>query len=348
MRIFAFLRAVVICLVLLPACGEVPHVAIEGDFNGTWAMLSDGSFSKREGLMAVSANNTLYMVGGRTSLGLGFANDVYSSADGTSWKQVLRKAPFPARGYHNLLSFRGCLYVLAGQNFKDYFNDVWRSCDGTGAAWELVTANASWPARAGAAAVVTSAGEMIVAGGCYKGSNGKRSFRGDVWATRDGTAWELRTPAAAWSARSGPRLVEFQGKLLLVAGERGFTASVQLGDVWASADGGAHWAIASAAPGFAARSGHGVVVHPSGKQVAVVAGWPELHDIWTSADGVSFEKASNAVWNCGAKSCGKFDFWSLYHRGELLTIAGSGSSATFGKLYSDTWKLVPAAIAHGI
>ena len=92
--------------------------------------------------------------------------------------------------------------------------------------WPSFNGTRAWPARAGAAAVVTSAGEMIVAGGCYKGSNGKRSFRGDVWATRDGTAWELRTPAAAWSARSGPRLVEFQGKLLLVAGERGFTLSL--------------------------------------------------------------------------------------------------------------------------
>ena len=53
--------------------------------NGTWTKLADGPFSKREGLMAVSANGTLYLSGGRTSDGIGFAGDVWSSADGASW-----------------------------------------------------------------------------------------------------------------------------------------------------------------------------------------------------------------------------------------------------------------------
>ena len=88
------------------------------------------------------------------------------------------------------------------------------------------------------------------------------------------------------------------------------------------------------------RAWHGVVVAPDGETMLVVAGWPELHDVWASSDGVTWVQTSDAVWNCGAKSCGKFDFWSLYHRGALLTVGGSGASATFGKLYADTWRLL--------
>ena len=317
--------------------------ALSGSESGTaaWTKLGDGPFSKREGLMAVSANGTLYLSGGRTTDGLGFAGDVWSSADGgASWAQpaTATAAPFGARAYHNMVELGGCLYVLGGQTFKGYFNDVHRSCDGAGAVWEQVTANASWPVRAGAAAWATSAGEIVLAGGCYS-DKGKRSFRADVWASKDGVTWEQRTAAAPWSARSGPRLVEFKGELYLVAGERGFTAGVQLADVWKSSDGGASWALVSAAPGFSARSGHGVVVTPDGETMLVVAGWPELHDVWASSDGATWVQTSDAVWNCGAKSCGKFDFWGLYHRGALLTVGGSGASATFGKLYADTWRL---------
>ena len=69
----------------------------------------------------------------------------------------------------------------------------------------------------------------------------------------------------------------------------------------------------------------------------VVAGWPELHDIWSSADGASWTQTSNLVWDCSKQSCGKFDFWALFHGDQLYTSGGSGASATFGKLYADTW-----------
>ena len=317
-------------------------------YNGTWTKLGEGPFSKREGLMAVSSNGTMFLSGGRDADGLGFAADVYSSASGESWARTTPKsvAPFGARAYHNMVELNGCLYVFGGQTFKGYFNDVHRSCDGAGAVWDQVSANASWPVRAGAAAWTTSAGEIVLAGGCFSNSKGKRDFRADVWATKDGETWVQRTAAAEWSARSGPRLVEFKGELFIVAGERGFTAGVQLADVWKSADGGATWSLVAAKPGFSARSGHGVVVSPDGTQMAVIAGWPELHDVWTTSDGVTWEQTADAVWNCGAKSCGKFDFWSLFHAGELFTVGGSGASATFGKLYDDTWKLSTAATAQ--
>lgn len=311
--------------------------AAQGD--GQWEKLSDGQFSSREGLMAVSDGKSIFMTGGRTDSGLGFASDVWKTSDGRNWTQVA-KAAFPKRAYHSMVLLKNCLFVMGGQTFKSYLNDVWKSCD-EGITWESL-GNASWPVRAGQAATVYN-NEIVVAGGCYGDSSKglgppKRMFRGDVWSSPDGKTWTPLTMKAEWSARSGPRLVPFRSKLFLVAGERGFTADVQLQDIWSSADGKA-WSLATAAPGFSARSGHGVVVSGDGPgaRMYVVAGWPELHDLWISADGSAWAQTSDAVWGCSKKACGKFDFWSLLHRGQLFTIGGSGASATFGKMYSDTW-----------
>merc|ERR1711924_388694 len=91
------------------------------------------------------------------------------------------------------------------------------------------------------------------------------------------------------------------------------------------------------------RSGHGVVVNPAGSKLLLVAGWPELHDLYSSADGVEWEEESETVWNCAANSllnsCGRFDFWAVVHRGQLVTIAGSGATSTFGRMYSEVWSI---------
>jgi hypothetical protein len=99
------------------------------------------------------------------------------------------------------------------QTFKDYLNDVHKSCDG-GVNWTSL-GNASWPVRAGQAATIYN-DQILVAGGCYSDPKGggfgppKRLFRGDVWSSPDGEKWSLVTDKAEWSARSGPRLVEFK------------------------------------------------------------------------------------------------------------------------------------------
>ena len=174
---------------------------------------------------------------------------------------------------------------------------------------------------------------------------------------------------------TGPRLVSFNGRLLVIAGERGFTPDVQLGDVWSSDDGGSHWAHVTDTPGFSPRSGHGVLVtkgttgagaeggvrprsdsgdpvlrlqgqqqqqrEGQGDQLLLIAGWPELHDVWRSADAKTWSLVGNRTWNCGSSACGKFDFWSVVApSGRVVTFGGSSAYSTFGKLWADTWEYV--------
>merc|ERR1712039_831255 len=143
----------------------------------------------------------------------------------------------------------------------------------------------------------------------------------------------------------GPRLVSFNGKLFLIAGEVGFTDSTQLKDIWSSSDDGKTWSLVQENPAFSARSGHGVVVMPS--YMVLIAGWPELTDIYYSTDGAAWKLTTGHAWNCNSTSCGKFDFWPLIHQNKLYLIGGSGAKATFGKLYSETWSLDLASARVG-
>ena len=234
---------------------------------------------------------------------------MWRTPNGSSWER-LPDAPFAGRAYHAMLSHGACIFVMGGQTVAllgdPFFNDVWRSCDG-GETWDSL-GHAPWQPRAGLA-FATHNGRMVVAGGCFGSSIGAgRKFLNDVWATRDGASWELLTANASWSARSGPRLVDFNGRLLLLAGEVGFTADTQLGDIWESGD-GATWTLLTATPAFSARSGHGVV--NAGGSLLLIAGWHDakcLHDQWLSEDGVVWRMVSNATWACTADACGRFDF----------------------------------------
>ena len=317
--------------------------------NATWQKLSDGPWSAREGLMAVETPAGIVMTGGRDLFGAAATRDVWVTKDGSKWEKQAQ-APFKARAYHAMFYAQGCVFVAGGQTISligaPYYNDVWKSCDGL-QTWHPL-GHAPWRPRAGIAFTSFGSDQMIIAGGCYgEGQGPGRKFLNDVWSSTDGTNWTILTDNAPWPARSGARLVEFDGKLILLAGEIGFTPQTQLGDVWSSSD-GVHWTLLTPTPSFSKRSGHGVVV--VGTELLVIAGWHAnkcLHDLWKSSDGVTWHMVSNTSWNCQADSCGKFDFWPVVtSAGTVLTLGGSNAYSTFGKLWADTWALAMPALGE--
>lgn len=331
MKLHFFLSLVVACV----------RAGVPESLTGKWQLLTDGPWGPREGLMVASVGDQMILTGGRGTGGVGFSGgaDVWRSMDGTSWSRA-PKAAWGRRAYHILIGpdSKGCIFLMGGQTFTTFYNDVWKTCD-TATTWTQATPAAAWRGRAGLGGTMHE-GRLVIAGGCHDNvpydPGAFRTFYTDVWASDDGEAWELLTDKPGWKGRSGPRLVSFDGMLFIIAGEVGFTQAAQLADVWSSKD-GKSWSLVTAAPSYSARSGHGVVV--AGDYLVMIAGWPELSDIHYSTDGATWALSPGLAWNCNSTACGKFDFWPLIHRGKLFLIGGSGSSSTFGKLYSETWSL---------
>jgi len=211
-----------------------------------------------------------------------FFNDVWRSTDGVDWEQVTAAAPWQARAGLSAIVFKGWLYVLGGSQGDDVaiggsgrelFNDVWRSRDG--ATWELVTDEAPWAARAGAA-VVEKNGYLYLLGGedgflCSFTLGGLDCpYYNDVWRSRDGAAWELVTPAAGWSARPGHQCHVLLDTIVCFGG-------------------------------FGFPLDPFVPAHP--------------RDVWTSRDGAHWEQVSDSPWNADGPEDVKYDFDSLVVRG---------------------------------
>ncbi len=107
-------------------------------------------------------------------------------------------------------------------------------------------------------------------------------------------AW---TEETAWSPRSGHGMASFKDMLVVIGGFS-FEGGFFLNDVWMS-DNGVDWTRTTpAAPHFAPRQQHGVVVFQ--EQLWVLGGQSGadlLHDVWRSSDGENWTQVvESATW----------------------------------------------------
>ena len=84
----------------------------------TWSAEAAAPFAPRAYMATYISNNRLYVVGG---LSIAFNNnqffsDVWSTADGTTWRQDLASGPYGARWNGYLLSFRGRNWLIGGED----------------------------------------------------------------------------------------------------------------------------------------------------------------------------------------------------------------------------------------
>ena len=307
-----------------------------GDLGASWDRLGTAPWAPRAYFQAVTKGGAMFVMGGQ-NLGAPppappsqFFNDVWTSRDGVSWQLLAEHAPWQARAGLSAIVFKGWIYVLGGSNGDDVaiggtgrevLDDVWRSRDGK--SWQLVTADAPWPARAGAA-VVEKNGYLYVLGGedgflCTVGPAGLQCpYFNDVWRSRDGARWELVTPAAGWSPRPGHQ-AQVLGDTIIVFGGFG----------WPS----------PAKPGL-----------PPGQGNPLLPGHPT--DQWASRDGNQWTKLPGSPWNAASPADIKYDFDSLVVRTgpfglrqSILTFGGdreiSFVSPDPTAVDNDVWRLTP-------
>lgn len=141
-------------------------------------------------------------------------NDVWSSADGRTWRLELANAPWSKRAYGQTVVFDGKLWHMGGGARAPATvtrNDVW--CSEDGVSWTQVTDAAPWAPRLWFSAVVYR-GRMWVIGGWSE----EHGNFGDVWYSQDGVNWtELRSDVI-WDARHEHSAFVFQDRIWVAGG----------------------------------------------------------------------------------------------------------------------------------
>ncbi len=105
-----------------------------------------------------------------------YKNDIWYSADGTTWTQATSSASFSARAYHSSVVYDNKMWVIEGfyYNSASFKNDVWYSTDG--ATWTQATSSASFSARQFHSTIVFD-NKMWIIGG-FDGSGNRKN---DIW-----------------------------------------------------------------------------------------------------------------------------------------------------------------------
>ena len=186
-----------------------------------------------------------------------FFNDVWRSKDGVSWDMMTDNAGWAGRAGLSAALLGDEMFVLGGSTNDDtaiiggpptriYYNDVWKSRDGS--SWTRVTESAPWAARAGAV-LITKGEYLYLLGGefgflCEPQPDCELPYFNDVWRSMDGANWEQVTGSAGWSPRPGHQCGVIQDNFICFGG---FGLPANPTDVWVSED-GADWELLDEAP----------------------------------------------------------------------------------------------------
>ena len=259
---------------------------------------ANAGWPNRSDHQAVVHNGRLYILGGGKGDFLNSSsnrNDVWSSLDGKSWRQELANDNdfWSRRQRHQSLSHDGQLYVLGGDtgnSNKDSGNEVWSSADSK--IWAKT--NAAWSRRQAFQAVVHN-GRMYVLGGFSSDT----SYENDVWSSADGVNWSFEG-YAEWPKRMMHGAVSHQGRLYILGGFNG--GNNYRNDVWSSLDGKSWRQELANGNGFwSERRRHqslsrdGLLYVMGGDNGSGSASYKK--DVWSSADGKSWTKVSDAAWS---------------------------------------------------
>lgn len=219
---------------VVPTCSQFFNDVWKSEDGRTWTQVAAAApWEGRAGLSAWSHRGALYVAGGSANddaaiIGPGgpqrtYFDDVWRSTDGgRTWVEATDHAPWQARAGAATAVRGGFAYLIGGEDgftcasgsdrCPPYFNDVWRTSDGT--TWQLVTDNAGFSPRPGHQCL-TLRGEIICFGGfglpvsqqappappldptaCIGEPPANPT---DMWSSRDGRNWR-QLPGNAWGS----------------------------------------------------------------------------------------------------------------------------------------------------
>ena len=260
------------------------------------------AWEPRDSQGEVVYKDQLWIFGGWFNSHEAAPRDVWSSADGKTWKLVQKEAPWKHSDLSMSLVFDDKMWFMGGwYNGRlpghSASNQVWWSTDGKH--WEQATADAGWTPRI-AATVVVFKGKMWLLGGTenyYFGD--EESLKNDVWFSADGREWTQATVDAGWSPRAYHQAAVLNDKMYVFGGGSYLPNYHAVNDVWCTDD-GVHWTKVTDAAPWHPRLWFASVVYRD--RMWVLGGWsnnPSKNwgDVWYSEDGQNWDELkSNVTW----------------------------------------------------
>jgi hypothetical protein len=271
-------------------CVGAPCAGVEPD----WVLMGNAPWQPRDSQAEFVFRDRLWIMGGWFDSYQAPPRDVWSSADGKTWKLVNAEAPWLHSDLPMNIAFAGKMWMMGGWHNgrlpgHSASNQVWASTDG--AKWTRVAGAAAWTPRI-AAALVEHRGRMWLLGGTenyYFGDD--NSLKNDVWSSQDGKDWKLETPSAAWSPRAYHQAVALGDKIFVLGGGNYVPSYRVKNDVWSSRD-GVTWTCETEAAPWAPRIWFSAAVYRG--RMWVLGGWSKeddnFGDVWHSADGKAWQR----------------------------------------------------------
>ena len=227
------------------------------------------------------------------------------------WTCATRDAAFAARDGAGALVFEDKMWLLGGWNPEDkvHFSvkghtnsEVWSSTDG--AAWTLVNPRAPWEGRHTAGYVVHRGRMWVIGGDPLRGH-----YQNDVWTSADGVRWDKVADRVPWAPRALHHTVEFKGKIWVMGGQTippyAPEPEAFYNDVWCTEDGVSWTRVLEHAPwsprgmigGSAVLNGRMWILGGGTYDTPLKPKRNYYNDVWSSADGVHWEKVlDHAPW----------------------------------------------------
>ena len=161
-------------------------------------------------LAYVQHRGAVYALGSMKGTYTSFVMDptIRRTTDFKKWEEVGKASNLPRRVFYAVVSFRGYIWLLGGDDGANLYNDVWRSIDGLN--WEHVLDHAPWSARSSAHAVVFHDKLWLIGGSDATG------LTNDVWSTVDGVEWVQATAAIATPKPYGYMPLVYDDKIWLL------------------------------------------------------------------------------------------------------------------------------------
>ena len=268
-----------------------------------WVKETDkAGWQARDSQGEVVYKDQLWIFGGWFNSNSEPPRDVWSSADGKTWKLVTNDAPWKHSDLPMTIVFKDKMWLMGGWHngrLPGYSasNEVWSSTDGV--KWDQVTNKAGWTPRV-SAGLVEFKGKMWILGGTEKYYFGnEKDLKNDVWSSADGKEWTQVTANAGWAPRSYLQAAVLNGKIYVFGGGNYDPKELYraYNDVWSSED-GEHWTQVTEHAPWSPRLWFSTAIYRD--HMFVVGGWsnhPSKNwgDVWYTKDGKDWKQIKSEV-----------------------------------------------------